>query len=129
MRRDHRIRHEFVEAIPPTLRDGVLYVSIPFVTVVHRCFCGCGKEVVTPLGPTDWRLTFDGETVSLWPSVGSWNLPCRSHYWIEESVVHWARGWSAAEVDAARVEERREKRWFFRRRSSHRDSPPPESTG
>ena len=46
-----RLRHEFVDFVPKRLDDGVLYVSIRFGTAVHRCACGCGEEVVTPLGP------------------------------------------------------------------------------
>jgi hypothetical protein len=80
----------------------MLYVCIPYTTVVHRCCCGCGREVVTPLGPTDWRVTFDGETVSLEPSIGNWSFPCRSHYWIVRNRVRWARTWTSAEIDAGR---------------------------
>ena len=80
----------FVKAVPRDLEPGVLYVSMEYGTVVHSCCCGCGFEVVTPLTPTDWRLTFDGESVSLWPSVGSWNLPCQSHYVIENNRVREA---------------------------------------
>ena len=46
-------RHEFVEHIPEHVAEGVLYVSVRFGTVVHRCACGCGEEVVTPLGPAE----------------------------------------------------------------------------
>jgi hypothetical protein len=42
--------------------------------------CGCGKKVVLPLHPTHGKLTYDGETVSLSPSVGNWSFPCESHY-------------------------------------------------
>ena len=97
-----RLRHEFVDHIPEQLDDGVLYVSISFGTVVHRCACGCGEEVVTPLSPAEWRLTYDGRTVSLAPSIGNWNFPCRSHYWIDEGIVRWARGFSDAEVAQVR---------------------------
>ena len=93
-----RLRHEFVDHIPEQLDDGVLYVSIRFGTVVHRCACGCGEEVVTPLGPVEWRLTYDGRTVSLAPSIGNWCFPCKSHYWIDEGIVRWGRGFSEAEV-------------------------------
>ncbi len=68
-----------------------LYVSIEFTTVVHKCCCGCGREVVTPLSPTDWKLTFDGVSISLHPSIGSWNLPCQSHYWIRHNRVQMGR--------------------------------------
>ena len=66
-----RLRNEFVDHIPEQLDDGVLYVSMRFGTVVHRCACGCGEVVVTPLGPVEWRLTYDGRTISLEPSIGN----------------------------------------------------------
>ena len=92
-----RLLHEFVTHIPENLEEGVLYVSLEFATVVHKCACGCGAEVVTPLGPGEWRLTYD-QTVSLAPSVGNWSFPCRSHYWIESGQVRWARSFSNDDV-------------------------------
>ena len=97
-----RLRHEFVDHIPEQLDDGVLYVSIRFGTVVHRCACGCGEEVVTPLGPAEWRLTYDGRTVSLEPSIGNWSFPCRSHYWVDGGIVRWAHVFSKTEVALVR---------------------------
>ena len=88
-----KLNHKFVEFIPELLDDDVLYVSVVHGTAVHRCCCGCGREVVTPLTPGDWRLTFDGETVSLYPSIGNWNFPCRSHYWLTRNRVEWAPSW------------------------------------
>ena len=101
-----RLHHEFVDYIPEELDDGILYVSIRYGTVVHKCACGCGQEVVTPLGPAEWKLTYDGRTVSLAPSIGNWNFPCRSHYWIEGGNVRWARGFSGAEVALVRQKAR-----------------------
>src|ERR1035438_8131146 len=74
-----RIRHEFVEFIPKERQEGVLYISIPYAMTVHNCFCGCGLKVVTPISPVGWKLTFDGDTVTLSPSIGSSSFPCRSH--------------------------------------------------
>ena len=65
-----RLEHRFVEHIPEHLEPGVLYVSMKYATAAHSCCCGCGEEVVTPFTPTDWQMIFDGETVSLRPSVG-----------------------------------------------------------
>lgn len=96
------LRPEFVEFIPDALQPGVLYVSVRFATAAHRCCCGCGREVVTPLTPTDWALTFDGETVSLHPSIGNWSFPCQSHYWIARNGVRWARRWTPEEIRAGR---------------------------
>ena len=91
MTRMNSLTHEFVTYIPETLDEGMLYVSIPFATVAHMCCCGCGNEVVTPLDPDGWKMTFDGKTISLSPSIGNWGLDCRSHYWIDRNQVRWAR--------------------------------------
>jgi hypothetical protein len=99
------LKPAFVQSIPDKLDDGVLYVSIEYATAVHKCCCGCGSEVVTPLGPTAWKLIYDRK-VSLHPSVGSWNLPCRSHYWIQQNTARWAERWSNDRIAAARAFER-----------------------
>jgi hypothetical protein len=100
------VEHEFVELMPAEIRDGVVYVSIPYATVIHRCLCGCGEKVVTPLAPDEWSLTFDGETVSLWPSIGNWSFDCQSHYWIKSGRVVWANRWSREKVEANRRRDR-----------------------
>ncbi|MGZ3724560.1 MAG: DUF6527 family protein [Pseudobdellovibrio sp.] len=96
-----QITHKFVETIPDFLEENVIYISVEYTAVVHKCFCGCGNEVNTPLTPTDWKITYDGNSISLYPSVGSWNLDCKSHYWIKDSQVHWAKKWSKEEIDFA----------------------------
>jgi hypothetical protein len=103
------LRHQFVEYMPDALEEGVIHISIFFATAIHRCCCGCGSEVVTPLSPTDWALTYDGETVSLDPSVGNWGFPCRSHYWIECNRVVWAPQWMDWQIAEGRVRNLRAK--------------------
>ncbi len=100
------LSHEFVEFIPEQLQEGVLYVSMTYATAAHRCFCGCGREVVTPLSPTDWKMVFNGEAVSLWPSIGNWSFPCRSHYVIENNRVHWCGEMSQSAIEAGRARDR-----------------------
>lgn len=99
------IRHEFVDLVPDDLDEGVLYVCIPYTTVMHKCFCGCGHEVVTPLAPRQWSLTFDGETITLTPSIGNWSFPCRSHYWVRAGKVRRARAFTDAEVAELRADD------------------------
>lgn len=99
------LRHQFVEFIPEILEEGVIYVSIQYATVSHTCCCGCGKEVVTPLSPTDWKLIFDGKTVSLEPSIGNWGFACQSHYWIKRNQVQWLWAWTKAEIEAGRCQD------------------------
>lgn len=121
MTRQTVFTHEFVEYVPDDLKGGVIYVCIPFATVVHKCACGCGREVVTPLSPTDWELIFDGQTISLDPSIGNWNYPCQSHYWIRRDKVIWDRKWSRREIDAGRADDRDQKVIYSDKRAS--DSP------
>jgi len=107
------LSHEFVEFIPERLQEGVLYVSMTYTTAVHLCFCGCGREVITPLSPTDWKLTFNGEAVSLSPSIGNWSFPCRSHYWVEDNCVQWCRDMPQKAIDAGRDRDRLLKAAYF----------------
>lgn len=92
-----KFAHKFVDYMPERLDPDVLYVSIRFALVSHSCACGCGEEVVTPLAPADWQLIFNGETVSLYPSIGNWNYKCRSHYWIRENNAVWIPKWDTKE--------------------------------
>lgn len=107
------LTHKFVNQIPEKLEEGVIYVSIPFETVIHKCCCGCGKEVVTPLSPTDWSLTFDGETITLDPSIGNWNFQCKSHYFIRKNKVIWAREYSKLEIEKNKYRDLKDKTEFY----------------
>jgi hypothetical protein len=118
MKRTTALAHEFVEYIPNDLKEGTIYVSVTYATAVHMCCCGCGKEVVTPLSPTDWELIFDGQTISLDPSIGNWNFPCQSHYWIRRNKVIWARRLSRQEIEKGRSYERLEKERYFDSKSA-----------
>jgi hypothetical protein len=99
-RKLHTIGFQFVEFVPETLASGVLYISVEYKTMVHLCFCGCSTKVVTPLSPTGWRLSFDGRTVSVAPSIGNWNLKCKSHYVISGSRVEWHGAWTKEQIAA-----------------------------
>jgi len=105
--------YEFVEFIPDELNEQTLYISIKYCTAVHKCCCGCGREVVTPLSPTAWRLIFDGKTVSLYPSVGNWNLACRSHYFITKNKVAWAPKWTDKQIARGRAREARAREKYY----------------
>lgn len=118
MMRYTKLRHEFIKDIPEKLEPGVLYVSIEYATAVHSCCCGCGVEIVTPFTPTDWKMTFDGETISLRPSIGNWNESCRSHYVIERGRVVEAGPWSDRQVKAEAQRDAATKRKFYSEKSS-----------
>lgn len=98
-----RVSFEFVEFIPNEREEGKVYISIPYATAVHSCLCGCGMKVVTPIKPNKWTLTFNGEAISLSPSVGNWSFPCRSHYVIRNNRVLNAGAMSEAAIAYGRA--------------------------
>lgn len=110
MNRLRAIEPRFVEAVPKDREDGILYISIAYGTMVHNCACGCGAKVTTPIGPARWRFTYDGETVSVKPSIGNWSYPCRSHYWIDRNRIRWAAVWSEKRIAAGRAADRLERK-------------------
>lgn len=91
-----------VESFPRPLEPGVLYFSNRFNCAAHACACGCGKEVITPISPVQWRITCSAQGVSLRPSIGNWNFPCRSHYWITDGRVEWSTDMTKDEIKAGR---------------------------
>jgi Family of unknown function (DUF6527) len=107
------LAYEFVEFIPDDLKEQTLYISITYCTVAHKCCCGCGREVVTPLSPTAWHLIFDGKTVSLYPSIGSWSLPCQSHYFIKKNRVIWAPKWTKRQIERGRAQETKARERYY----------------
>jgi hypothetical protein len=119
------LTHKFVEFIPRELEPNTIYVSIPYATAVHNCCCGCGNRVVTPISPTDWKLIFDGRSVSLEPSIGNWSFSCRSHYFIRKNRVLCSYQWSDAEIDAARRKDARRTRAFFKQQTEKAKELPP----
>jgi len=96
---------EFVNFIPEHIQEHRLYISERYKTAVHRCCCGCGEEVVTPLSPADWSITKHGNIVSMRPSIGNWSFKCKSHYWIRKNQVIWAGTMSEQQIKRVRTKD------------------------
>ncbi|AEI52163.1 DUF6527 family protein [Runella slithyformis] len=107
------LKYRFVEFIPENVEEGILYISIEYCTAIHKCVCGCGQEVVTPLSPTDWALIFDGESVSLNPSIGNWGFKCQSHYWITKNQIRYAGKWTKKRIESGRKADVKRKIKFY----------------
>ncbi len=127
MFRHIRLEHRFVQYIPEQLEPGIIYISMEYATAAHSCCCGCGEQVVTPFTPTDWELTFDGESVSLWPSIGNWNFACRSHYIVRNSRIVGAEPWEDECIDRGRRRDKRRKEEFYGKPNN--TNQPPKPTG
>lgn len=106
--RTTHIKHQYVDVMPSEIAEGVLYISKRFNTAIHKCCCGCGLEVVTPLNAAKWSLKDHGSTVSLTPSIGNWSFPCHAHYWIQQNQVHWAKPMSEGAIRNVKVRDRKD---------------------
>lgn len=114
-----KLSHKFVTSIPEILDDGVIYISFEYATAIHNCCCGCGRQVITPFSPTDWKLIFDGKTISLSPSVGNWNFPCQSHYWIRNNIVEWAPRWTKEQIALGKKSDEVNKEKYYKNRKKN----------
>jgi hypothetical protein len=112
----NRITLQRVQYLPRELAPGILYVSEEFAVAGHLCACGCGNKVITPLGPAEWTFTQRNGRPTLHPSIGNWQLPCRSHYVIAEGQIRWGDQWSETQVVAGRrAEESRRQAYYASR--------------
>lgn len=86
----NKFKIQFVETVPSELKDGILYICISCNVIVHKCACGCGEKTVTPIDQKyGWKMNYDGQTITLRPSIGNFSIPCQSHYYITENRVEW----------------------------------------
>ena len=118
----HNIRSQFSDFIPEKLEEGVLYISERYKTASHKCACGCGEEVVTPLSPVEWQLHKEGALVSLHPSIGNWNYACRSHYWIRRNAIQWAGSMNARQIAQVQAKDKADKLRFVAQENRRKGS-------
>lgn len=111
--RHSSFEHRFVKYLPEQIEEGVLYISMKYATATHFCACGCREEVITPFTPTDWKMTFDGETISLSPSIGNWNFACRSHYFIQHGQIVEAASWTDKQIKVGRRQDKIAKAYYY----------------
>ncbi|MCK0115124.1 DUF6527 family protein [Gelidibacter sp. F63206] len=113
-----KFKYQFVEFMPDVIQERVIYISLEYKSVIHKCACGCGEEVNTPLHPTGWKMIYNGEDISLKPSVGNWSFDCKSHYWIINSKVEWSLKWSDETILRVRRDEDITRQEYYRNKSS-----------
>ncbi len=112
------LRLQRVHYMPKELEPGILYVSEEFDVAGHLCACGCGNKVMTPLSPTEWSFHESEKGPSLRPSIGNWQLPCTSHYWVDGGKVEWSRAWSPEQVERGRRGEEERRRAYYESRKA-----------
>lgn len=111
------LRPEYVVSFPAEMKEGVLYISEEYLTAAHKCCCGCGEKVLTPLNPAKWRLTKSAAGVSLRPSIGNWKFACQSHYWIKDNHVIDAGMMSKQKIEAVKARDKRDNQWYIEQKN------------
>ncbi|HBN08817.1 MAG TPA: hypothetical protein DD435_09255 [Cyanobacteria bacterium UBA8530] len=91
---------KIVHRLPADLEDHVVYVSREYEVAALKCACGCGHRVNLLLDDGHKVEEQDGRA-HIWPSIGVWDAPCRSHFWIQNGEVLWAEQWSEGRIRAA----------------------------
>lgn len=117
-----QIKPKFVEFIPKHTEEGILYISQKYRTAVHKCCCGCGHEVVTPLSPAEWSVKLNGGRISLWPSIGNWSFPCRSHYVIRDGNVLEAKMMTEQQIQRVKANDRADRTAQIRRTNQAKEA-------
>ena len=101
----------FVDTIPAGKRtEGEILISIKYGIASLACPCGCGNAMDLPIEPHRWSIKWDGEHISMSPSISSSRTQCKSHYWITDNRILWAQPigeWSERRKDRAEAKARR----------------------
>ena len=96
------MRLQRVQFMPKELQPGILYYAEEYGAAAHLCACGCGSKIRTPIDTVEWAIEEEEDGPSLWPSVGNWQKPCRSHYVIRNGRVIWCKTWTEREIQEGR---------------------------
>lgn len=89
------VTHEYVKGFMPdfdTFEERRIYISIDYKTAIHKCLCGCGEKVVTPLDKYGWKISEYQKgnlKLTMTPSIGNFQLPCKSHYIITNGMANF----------------------------------------
>lgn len=86
-----------VERIPANLENGVVFHSEEFELAGFLCPCGCGHRI-TLLVPDSHQVWSHNGLATISPSVGVFDAPCRSHFFIRDGGVDWLSAFSGAQA-------------------------------
>lgn len=92
-----KYRYRLVERIPNILQEGIVYHTEEFELAGLLCACGCGHRI-TLLVPDSHRVSDERGYATIWPSIGVFDAPCKSHYFINAGEIQWRPAFSASQV-------------------------------
>lgn len=73
------------------MEEAKIYISEQYGVSIHKCLCGCGGKTVLPIDPIHgWNLIKNSnKSVSFTPSVGNFQMHCKSHYIITNNKANF----------------------------------------
>lgn len=86
-----------VDRIPRELEAGIVYHSEEYELGALLCACGCGHRI-NLLVPDSHRISSDGGSVTVRPSILVADGACLSHYFITSGEVEWSYPFSSAQA-------------------------------
>jgi hypothetical protein len=78
----------FIETIPDILEENKIYISEQNKVSIHLCLCGCKTEVVLIIGYPHWNHFIKNDKLTIVPSIGNFQIPCKSHYVITNNKAN-----------------------------------------
>jgi hypothetical protein len=88
-----KYRYQKVDRTPATLVDGVVYHNEDFELAALSCACGCGHRI-TLLVPDSHQVFDHGGFATVRPSIGVFDAPCLSHFFVTAGDVEWLDAFS-----------------------------------
>ncbi len=92
-----RYRYRAVERVPKEMEPGVVFHSEEFELAGLLCACGCGHRI-TLLVPDSHQVFDQGGWATVRPSIGVFDAPCRSHFFIRSGQVDWMPAFSGGQA-------------------------------
>lgn len=124
LEKKERIKLLKAHYLPKELEEGFLYVSKEFGVAGHLCPCRCKHKIITPLDPTEWSFKEVNDKPILFPSIGNWQFPCKSHYWITPGEIEWSYHWSKEQIkEGSEAEEDKRKSYYDNLQNNHNKPP------
>lgn len=94
-----RYVYRAVDRIPANLDPGIVYHSEEFELAAFLCPCDCGHRVML-LVPDSHSVWNQSGFATISPSVGVFDAPCKSHFFIRSGEVDWLNAFSPAQANS-----------------------------
>ena len=89
-------------------------ILLLFLLTVYPVAASSADDAQTSQNRPHWSFELKGGL--FYPSIGNWQFPCKSHYWISGGEIRWAEEWTPEQIEAGREAEDQRRRRYYRER-------------